>query len=96
MGACFDEVQFDGKLSRKLVKAHFDDHCETLAYDNGHSYSGCLNMTSGLEFHDKTFKSQCEAYEYVLEHCEKWRKAIAVRIESDDVSSWYIGGMCSS
>lgn len=79
MGAVFNDMALDGKLTKEQVKAKFIDRCEQDGYEDGHSYSGSFSEFRGLEFHDKTFDGLDDAFEYVDEHGEKWGAAVCVR-----------------
>lgn len=79
MGACFDEMILDGKLSMSEVKKRFEDHQSACAEESGNSYSGRLNMCDGLIFADKEFDSSTEADAYLQKTCQKWEEAVAVK-----------------
>lgn len=79
MGAWFDMHDFDGTLSTTELRKRFKDHQDDCAYEDGHSYSGRLNMCPGLDVEDKTFENYNEAVEYIQTKAEKWENAVAVR-----------------
>lgn len=80
-----------------VVRTH--DHCsrsdlqkwvnkvqESVAFEEGHSYSGEWNMCSGnLDFsfsEQKVFASADEAEEFIADHHEKWEPLLAVKAYS--------------
>lgn len=87
MGACFDELDLDGKLTMSQVEAKFKAYQNECSHESGNSYSGRLNMCHGLKFAThKIFESQNAAYEYLNETCQKWDDAIAVQyLESNPI-----------
>jgi hypothetical protein len=95
MGAEFDYFVSSAK-TKADVKEEFDSYCDNAAYEDGHSYSGRLNMCNGLEFHDKVLDSEDEAYEYVDSVAQKWENAVAVQFKDGKSVKWFIGGVCSS
>lgn len=97
MGACFDDRFFPG-VDRAKAEALFRDEQEVCRYGNGHSYSGGIGMANGVVFHAKTFNSEKEAADYVMDAAQKWGPAIGVRVmdERGGVRGWYCGAWCSS
>ena len=87
---------FDSGLTDKYIKAEFNAYIEECDYDSGHSYTGRLNMCSGLKFDDKIFSCSDVAYEYLCENTTKAQHALAVRIKDGGHYSVLIGGWCSS
>jgi hypothetical protein len=80
VGACFDELDLDGKLTESQLEKRFKAYQDECDHESGQSYSGRLNMCRGLEIkHSKEFNSHHEASEYLSETCQKWENAIAVR-----------------
>lgn len=79
MGACFNDMTLDGKLTQKQVNAKFSERCEQDGWENGHSYSGSFSQFEGLRFTGKTFDTMDEAHDWVLENGEKWGPAVCVR-----------------
>lgn len=78
MGACFDYFTCSGTHSD--VKKQYEYECDVALSESGNSYSGRINMTRGLKFHDnKIFESMNEAENYVSETAQKWSNAIAVQ-----------------
>ena len=86
MGACFNSLELDGKLSKEEVIAKFNAKCDQDGYDCGHSYSGSFSEFRGLVFHDKMFNTGDEASDYVEEHGEKWGPAVCVRYKHAEPS----------
>ncbi len=90
------DVVYAPNKTKKDVKAAFEAYQREAAYEDGHSYSGRLNMCPGLEFHDsKIFPDYNSAENYLQEKCQKWENAIAVRYKDGDNVHWLIGGSCS-
>ena len=79
MGACFNDMTLDGKLTQKEVSAQFNARCEQDGYECGHSYSGSFSQFEGLRFTGKEFLTIAEANDWVEEHGEKWGPAVCVR-----------------
>lgn len=79
MGACFNEMTLDGKLTKDEVIATFDARCEQDGFECGHSYSGSFSQFTGLAFIDEMFNTMDEAHDFVSEHSEKWGPAVCVR-----------------
>lgn len=90
MGANF--VSFNLKGGKLTVAKEFELRREQDLYDNGHSYSGGIGMASGLEFEDRLFASDDDADEALVENCQKWEEAKAVRVGDH----WRIGAWCAS
>ena len=79
MGACFNDMTLDGKMTKDEVAAKFDDRCRQDGHECGHSYSGSFSQFDGLIFTGKDFDTYDEAYEWVTEHGDKWGPAVCVR-----------------
>lgn len=79
MGADFDDLTLDGKLTVSEVRKRFKDYQDECSHESGNSYSGRLNMCPDLTIENKEFNSQSEAYDYLNETCKKWENAIAVK-----------------
>ena len=95
MGADFDFFITDKKTYQE-VKSEFDKYCDYASHEDGHSYSGRLNMCPDLEFHDiRIFDSENDAEDYVSKTAQKWDNAIAVQFRDKDGLKWFIGGSCS-
>ena len=96
MGAWFDSITIRSTEEKEVLR-YFKRYCENAAHEDGHSYSGRLNMCPGVEFIDKTFDSYKDANEYVIEHAVKWENALAVKYKDRNGSIvTFIGGLCSS
>ena len=79
MGACFNDMTLDGKMTKDEVAAKFDDRCRQDGHECGHSYSGSFSQFDGLRFTGKEFDTMDEAHDWVNEHGEKWGPAVCVR-----------------
>ena len=80
MGACFNEMALDGKLTKEQVKAMFSERVEQDGYDHGRGgYSGSFYETNGLDFTGLEFDTEDAARDYLQEHAQKWEAALAVR-----------------
>ena len=89
MGASFQRLTFDGKLTKKQLCDKFDEAQSQCRYENGHSYSGGIGMARGLEIHEeKRFPSLNDAEDWLSDHAAKWDAAKAVRAVDDRVSLW--------
>ena len=95
MGANFDYFVSKAKTEAALKK-EFKSYCDDAAYEDGHSYSGRLNMCNGLEIHSKVFENEDKAYEYVDSTAQKWENAIAVQFKCAEGLRYFVGGVCSS
>ena len=99
MGASNLEHVLDGTLTPADIKKWFDETSRTAAYESGHSYSGDWNMMTGVKVETAhVFPNENAASEYVLDHTEKWKHALAVKFESadDGVVKWLVGGWAAS
>lgn len=94
MGANFNTMSATG--DKAAVTSLFDRVQEDDRYENGHSYSGGFGMADGLEFEAApTFNTDQEADDWLVEHAEKWRAALAVQVAQPE-PHWRIGAWCSS
>ncbi len=92
MGGEFDIRMYSVDLTKSQVEDSFKDDQETSAYENGHSYSGCIGvMPSGIEW-KSPIEDNIEAEEFILNNHRKWDKAWGIKTES----SYIVGGWCSS
>lgn len=73
------------------VRKAFESYQDCAAYENGHSYSGMLNMCPGLTFSYEQCKDHDEAEKYILENAQKWENAICIEL----TDGYLIGGLCS-
>lgn len=90
MGACF--VGFNKEdCPRAELHTEYKERCKDAAHEHGHSYSGAINMSTGLEISRQTFTDENEADNWLADHAEKWGPAIAVKIESADKTFWLVG-----
>jgi len=96
MGCNFVTEQIDGAKTREEVKTIFARLQDQDRYENGHSYSGGLGMTTGLIFDDKTFESTEAAEEWLDEHARKWDEARCVTVKENGKTFWLIGANCAS
>lgn len=84
-------------LTEAYVTQYYKDQCEDAAYEDGNSYSGRINMSTGIEFHrDKYFNSLDAALDYINENAQKWENAIAVKFVNGDTMGYVVGACCSS
>jgi predicted RNA-binding Zn-ribbon protein involved in translation (DUF1610 family) len=81
MGANFDYFTTKDVSTSKLEEK-YKDYCRKVAMENGHSYSGRLNMTSGLSIRHETFESLDDALDFIESKSEKWGDALAVKYKS--------------
>lgn len=81
MGAVYNDMTLDGKLTKEQVLAKFNERCEQDGYDCGHSYSGSFSQFNGLKFTGKEFQTAEEAYNYINDLDTKWGPAICVRFK---------------
>ncbi len=101
MGAEYIERELPD-LTIKELKSKFAEMQDEAAYENGHSYSGDINMAPGLDLKlEKVFNSYDEASDYLNGTVKKWENAIAVRFKYKDESKnekigILIGALCSS
>jgi hypothetical protein len=96
MGAEFDSFTIKAKTTSE-VRRRFEVEQEQATYDDGHSYSGRINMATDIKFEDRVFNSRIEAEEYVSNTAEKWGPAIAVQYKDNNGNlTWFVGAWCSS
>jgi hypothetical protein len=95
MGACFDSRCYNGNLTFKAIEAQFKNDQTEDRYENGHSYSGGIGMADGLELRPNTFQTQNEAWDWLQDNCQKWKAALAVRVEGN-APRWCVGAWCAS
>ena len=82
MGACFNTVKFDGKLTVDELKSEFSSYKRDREYEQGHDpYNGTLATTQGLRIDQTVFPSESDAYEYISNNTVKWQAALAVRFK---------------
>lgn len=79
MGAVYNDMTLDGKLTKEQVLAIFNERREQDGYDCGHSYSGSFSQFNGLKFTGREFLTADEAHDYVEGLDTKWGPAICVR-----------------
>lgn len=106
MGANYVQREFSGNLPKSEVIALFKRAQEQDRYDNGHSYSGGLGMTTGLSFPPNlpVFASVDLATNWLQDTANKWQDALCVRaigrqfpeIMELPKEVWLIGAWCSS
>lgn len=97
MGANTDFRTYAGFTKEEAEEKFLKDQRES-AYEDGHSYSGCIGvMPFGIDWVLKAklpflngipALSDTEAMEYISENHEKWEKAMGVpftRIEEGDI-----------
>jgi len=103
MGACYDEFDFKG--TKQELFDYFIVYCKNAEYEDGHLYSGRLNMTTGLSVVKDvntndimTFPDYLSAHTYIIDTAEKWQDALAVQYidAKDNETVWLVGGSCSS
>ena len=97
MGASFLTLTFPGDKTRNQVKADFDQAVDQSRYEDGHSYSGCIGMATGLIFEDKTFDDYAAAENFLSDACEKWEEARCVTfLNKEKKATWLVAAMCAS
>jgi len=82
MGACDDSFEAKGSLTESELTKKFNEYVDMCDSENGRSYSGRLNMCTGLTIHNKTFNTFNEAWEYLFGangKAVKWEDAVAVK-----------------
>jgi hypothetical protein len=95
MGAEMDFLEVKS-TKPATIKAQFKSYQDEAAHDDGHSYSGRLNMCPGLDITTQTFETYDEAEEWLDENCKKWENAKAVFYKDGTEVRCLIGGLCSS
>lgn len=80
MGASYDSTTFKA-CDVNTLKAHFVNIQNNRCYDSGSdAYAGHIGIASGISVHEKVFKNNQSAEEYVMEVAQKWGPAIAVKV----------------
>lgn len=90
MGAsfnCIAEIGTETEIRAKFAQIQDQDR-----YENGHVYSGGFGMAEGLTFTNKTFATNKEARDWLLDNCQKWDNALAAKVGDH----WVIGAWCAS
>jgi hypothetical protein len=83
MGACFNEVVWDGALSRAEVREKFEEMIADFYQSDGNdSYNGTFTTCSGLNIRDNKFDSQQAATAWLEENAQKWEEVLAVRFQA--------------
>lgn len=83
MGASDYTITYPDVSKDKLTRLISRD-TEVMAAEDGYSYSGTwASKEEGVNFLDKTFASEDEAREYILDHNSKWEMVDAARFESE-------------
>ena len=96
MGADFATLYVSSQ-DKKKIKSQFEAEQDSDRHENGHSYSGGLGMAPGLTIDDsKTYDSEENAYDYLIDKCQKWENAIGVPYRDGDKIVYLIGAWCSS
>ncbi len=96
MGAEFQTMRVNSTDATK-IKREFERAQEEDLYENGHSYSGGLGMAPGLELESlKTFETEDDADDYLVNRCQKWENAIGVPFKLGNKIVYLIGAWCSS
>lgn len=97
MGACSIDFELEGKKTFREVREALKGRQAEDAAENGHrdGYSGDFQTVHTVEDHSHkgTFKTFNEAFDYCLEHAEKWESVIAVKYESKVGERWLIAGL---
>ena len=93
MGACslFMTVK---TTDRNEIEIAYKKRVEDDIYNYGHdAYNGTFSTTEGIKIENITFKDEKEARKYILDNTEKWGKALAVTIITNNNEKYtLIGG----
>jgi len=103
MGACTDYRTYVNFTKEEAEQRFLEDQGQS-AYEDGHSYSGCIGvMPGGVNWVNRTFTTEADATEYIFANHEKWEQAMGVAffrvVEEDEpkeTQGFVIGGWCSS
>lgn len=81
MGACFNTVQFDGKLTHGELTQKYNAYIEEQRDEYGSgAYSGTLATCQGLAIESHSlFEGRNQAFEYIENKQQKWEAALAVK-----------------
>jgi len=91
MGASFNTMKAKGTQAE--VRAIFEAAQEQDRHENGHCYSGGFGMATGLTFsHSNVVYTESGAEAFLVDNCEKWEDALAVRLTGDE---YLIGAWCA-
>jgi hypothetical protein len=77
----------------KEAKAELNRIIDESRYTDGHSYSGCIGMVSGIKFCGVR-TNEAMAEKFIEKHREKWGPALLVRVIDSDL--WIAGAVCAS
>lgn len=95
MGAVFNDTTFPPEMTEAAVREAFSAIQDQDRWENGHLYSGGFGMAEGLTVvsdHPQFTRAE-DARKWLVANAEKWREALAVRL---DDGTWVIGAWCSS
>lgn len=64
-----------------ILRKSFSNRQEDLYNDHGNkAYAGHIGIAQGLKVINKTFKTESDTQEYVMEAAQKWGPAVAVKV----------------
>lgn len=95
MGAEYVSYKVKAKSVAELNEK-FDLLQKKAQHNYGYSYSGNINMATGLKIDKKIFKEHYSADNYIADTAEKWGPAIAVEVTTEKETYYLIGAWCSS
>ena len=82
MGANFQTMILPGGMIRNEVKKRFARGTQECRAEYGHDpYNGTWSTCSGLSFENKTFDSEDDAYEWLMDRAQKWDDALCVTVK---------------
>lgn len=80
MGAHFNSMTLDGKLTADQVEKRFNAIRKEERIEHGTDpYNGSFSTLEYVTVRDRVFETTTEAEDYCEEHSEKWENAVAVR-----------------
>lgn len=99
MGACYISMNLPGNFTKQQVLEAFRHRQAEDRAINGHrdGYSGDFQTVHTVKFHDsEPFEDAHAAYEYCLDHAEKWEYVIAIKVKNEKTDHWLVAGWGAS
>jgi hypothetical protein len=97
MGAYELTMVLNGELTQDQVeKAYYERKQDDEYWHGCDPYNGTFTTMNGIKFRQRTFDSERDATEYILDNTEKWGDALAVKFTREGKTFWLVGGWAAS